>query len=371
MTAPLFVLLAGGRWDGVQFGVHSIAAELATRGRVLFVDPPMSVQAAVGARRPILESVQDTLHVLRPVVPPGHSRPGTRRLAGTAMQRSVRWAARRLGGPVEAVIAFSPRFDVFGVCGERRRVYYAKDDVASGAKLMGVDANALERAEQRCAETADVLVAASEEIARRWRERGHDALLIPNGVDFDHCATASSRPKPADVGLSGPIAGFVGHLSKRIDPAYLDAVASTGISLLLVGPRQQTLDPRAFDEVLGRPNVQWLGQRPYADLPAYLGVIDVGLVPYAASAFNTGSFPLKILQHLAAGRALCSTDLPAVRWLRTDLIDIATSPSSFASAVERRAARPPSAAEVAARQELARTHDWSVRVDQLVDAVRS
>ena len=39
-----------------------------------------------------------------------------------------------------------------------------------------------------------------------------------------------------DVTLARPTAGFVGHISERIDITTLEAVAATGVSLLLVGP---------------------------------------------------------------------------------------------------------------------------------------
>ena len=63
-------------------------------------------------------------------------------------------------------------------------------------------------------------------------------------------------------------------------------------------------------------------------------------MPYRDTPFNRGSFPLKTLEYLAAGRAVVATDLPAIRWLNTDLISVATTPAAFADHVARLASEP-------------------------------
>src|SRR5512132_3603441 len=119
-------------------------------------------------------------------------------------------------------------------------------------------------------------------------------------------------------------------MSDRIDLAMLDAVASSGVSLLLVGPRQATFEIAKLDRLLSLPNVQWVGPKEFQELPSYLRVIDVGLTPYTQSDFNRASFPLKTLEYLAAGRPVVASDLPAHRWLNTPHVSIARTPREFA-----------------------------------------
>ena len=100
--------------------------------------------------------------------------------------------------------------------------------------------------------------------------------MIPNGCEAEHFATADSAPPPQDVHLEGPVAGFIGHMSERIDLAMLEAVAASGVSLLLVGPRQKTFEIAKLECLLALPNVQWVGPKEFGELPSYLRVIDVG-----------------------------------------------------------------------------------------------
>lgn len=258
---------------------------------------------------------------------------------------------------------------VLGRCGEKVKVYWAQDDFVGGASLLGLDPKQLAAGEQRSAKEADVIIAANPTVADTWRGRGYAPSLIPFGVDTVAYGSDEGLPRPRDVRLQGPIAGFVGHINARIDVTLLEAVASTGISLLLIGPRSRSTETERWARLFGRPNVQWVGPKPFGELPRYLQLIDVGLVPYDNGAFNVGSFPLKTLEYLAAGRPAVSTNLPASRWLDTRLVTIADTPTAFAEAVSGWALRRRDTRDVEERRAFARKHDWSMRVKMMVDVI--
>ncbi len=251
--------------------------------------------------------------------------------------------------------------DVFGACRERQSVLWGTDDFASAGELMGLSPSWLARRERDQLRKSTAIVTVSEELAQRWRARGHDVTVIANGCDAGHYAHLDRAPPPVDVRLKRPIAGFVGHLSDRIDLDLLEALARSGHALLLVGPRQSTFHIQRLDRLLALPNVQWAGPKPFSELPSYLSVIDVGITPYTDTPFNRSSFPLKTLEYLAAGRPVVTTDLPAARGLATELVTIAADAEDFARATSEllTSPRPPDFVERA--QAFARRHDWSER----------
>jgi len=116
-----------------------------------------------------------------------------------------------------------------------------------------------------------------------------------------------------------------------------------------------------------RPNVHWVGPRSYAELPAVLAAAEVWMLPYADSEFNRASFPLKLLEYLAAGRRVVATDLPAVQWLDSELIVTAAGAKGFAAAVESELSRPWAVGEAAARTAFAAGHGWPERVRVLAE----
>jgi glycosyltransferase involved in cell wall biosynthesis len=165
------------------------------------------------------------------------------------------------------------------------------------------------------------------------------------------------------------MAGFIGHLSHRIDVALLESVADAGVPLLLVGPRQRTLDSPQLERLLSRPEVQWVGTKAFEQLPSYMGCMDVGLTPYGDSDFNRASFPLKTLEYLAGGRPVVTTDLPANAMLDDELITVANDPASFGAAVRRIAHAPGSPSDVARRRAFAAEHTWQACADRMAELI--
>jgi teichuronic acid biosynthesis glycosyltransferase TuaH len=374
----LIVLCATNRYDGVRMSDWHLAQHLTELAPVLYVDPPVSRLTPV--RNPELGRLRRCnlrlrrqgarLARLTPVVQPFPCRPGTVGITSTLTRRYLARAISRLGGNVLALVTGWPQYSVFGSCSEQVRVYWAKDDFVGGAALLGLNARIVDKRERDVADGADLLVAANPIVAKTWCDRGLNPLLVPFGTNASGYLGVEHAPLPADVNLAGPVAGFVGRINTRTDLRLLEAVADRGRSLLLVGPKDPAFEPGRFEALLQRPNVQWVGLKPSEALPSYLRIIDVGLVPYRDSRFNRGSFPLKTLEYVAAGRPVVATDLPAIRWLATDLICIA-EPASFADQVDRWLAEPRTAAIVARRQAFAAEHSWKRRAAEVYEAIAS
>jgi teichuronic acid biosynthesis glycosyltransferase TuaH len=286
------------------------------------------------------------------------------------MRRALRRAVADLDYDVAAVL-LATTSPLFGVSGEGLRVLWGTDDFVAGAALMGVSARRLRAEERRRLLEADLALTVSTALGERWRSAGVDSKLFLNGVEYDLFSACDEVDAPEDVILPPPIAGYFGHLSERIDFRLLESVASRGHSLLLVGPRQATFNMNRLDHLLRLPNVQWVPGRPMGELPAYLGLIDVGLVPYTDTPFNRASFPLKTLEYLAGGRAVVSTPLPAVDLLDTDLVTCAGGEESFANQVGRLLEQQATPELVKRRRSFAQTHSWEHRAKQLLELLAS
>jgi teichuronic acid biosynthesis glycosyltransferase TuaH len=372
----LIVLCAANNYDSIKVADQHIAEHLSRLVPVLYVDPPLSwltptrkPETARSLEGPRLRLQAPRLARLTPVVQPFPSRRGMGAIATALTRRHLRMAVSRLGGRVQAVISAWPWNQVFGSCGEQVRAYWAQDDFVGGAVLFGSNAKLLDSGERRVAAKSDLIIAANTVVADTWRSRGRDPVVIPYGADVETYAGVDEAALPPDVELRGPIVGFVGQINDRTDLRLLEAIADRGVSLLLVGPKNPAFEPTRFDALCRRHNVCWVGPKPFGALPGYLRLIDVGIVPYGDNAFNRSSFPLKTLEYLAAGRAVVATDLPAIRWLQTDLIAIASEPGPFAHLVDRLLDEPRTPAVMADRRAFAAQHSWARRAAAIYEAV--
>lgn len=366
------VLCAAVRWDGIKMQDRHTAEQLRSHAPVLYVDPPLSRlsrhkragDAPLG--RPLLRVIGPGLACLSPVVPPKSSHPALAGLASRLVRRQLATAVRTLAARVDTVLTTWLFLDIYGACSERRRVYSWSDDPVGAAALWGHSPQRLAAAEARLARSSDLIVAVSQGATERLRARGYPAAYLPNGCDTVPFDGLDQVAPARDVPLQGPIAGFVGHLNGRADLALLEGVADAGLGLLLIGPRDPAFEPRRFTQLTARPNVAYLGPRAYADLPAYMQLIDVGLVPYRLDEFNRLSFPMKTLEYLAAGRPVVATSLPEIRALGTDLVTLADSPGQFAAAAARQSTLAREPLLVTRRREFAGRHSWGERATRLV-----
>lgn len=371
----LVVIASGMSWDDTRLSEKQLALHLARNHPVLFVDPPISIlsplrkpQVAASLRQPRLRTVAHNIARLTPRALPGIGRPGLRHLALLSSRRAIASAVERLGGRVRALIVASLD-DLFDSCEADLKILYGTDDFAAGGELLGIAPTWLRHRESDQLARADLVVAVSDSLAQRWSSRAGRLVVIENGCDANFLATADTVPPAPDVRLPAPIAGFVGHLSERIDLSLLEAVASTGDSLLLVGGRQNTFEIERMASLLSCANVQWVGAKDFAELPSYLRHMSVGLTPYADTDFNRSSFPLKTLEYLAAGRSVVATDLPSAQSLPADLVHRRSGSEAFAACVSAELARPHDEGLVERRKQCARERSWANVADRFTSVL--
>jgi teichuronic acid biosynthesis glycosyltransferase TuaH len=372
---PFVVWCAGVSWSGIAGTDRQMAIALSKYADILWVDPAISPVTPKRFRHGSLRwpssrlvSLNSSILRLTPATFPFHSRGLLRPIAASVVRQQIRRALRTIGRDPIAVVA-SHLDDVLGCLGsDVLKVFYGTDDYVGGADLMGAMRTRLELEEQRQLCRADAVIAVSTELKERWCAAGFSGpmTLIPNGVDIDSYRGIENITA-AWLDLPKPIAGFVGHLSARIDINLLESVVAAGCSLLLVGPHDPQWEKIRFKNLISNPLVSWVGPIPFSDLPHYLRAIDVGITPYACSAFNKASFPLKTLEYLAAGKPAVSTDLPAVRWLATDLIAIGNG-SNFGQ-VTLAAAQGSDESCVNRRISFATNHSWALRAEAFAKAI--
>lgn len=365
----LIVICATSRWDGMPLLERHVAEELAEQAPILYVEPVTSPltrfrnqAAAQHASREWMRTIGPRFAVMSPHAPPLMHRTGVKALSLSALRRQLKSAVRRLGSPqVEAMIVTSLD-PVLGTLGERVSIYYAKDNYRAAGHLIGLSESRINRWVTELTQTADCVVTVSPHLAQEPRFARTHPIVIPNGCDVDRWR-ASGLP---DVSRT-PVAAYIGRLSDRVDISLLESVADTGTRLRLIGPKQRTLTAGSFDSLIERHNVTWTGGLPYRELPAALADVTTCLLPYADNEFNRSSFPLKLLEYLAAGRRVVSTSLPATRWLDTGLIEVADEPARYALITAQSLSYPLTEEEAATRRSFAANHTWKSRVQTLLD----
>ncbi len=200
---------------------------------------------------------------------------------------------------------------------------------------------------------ADLVFTGGMALYRHKRHLHPNIHGVPSSIDAEHFASARTvRSEPEDQApIPRPRLGFYGVLDERFDRRLVDglAVVRPDWQLVLIGPVVK-IDPGALPR---RPNIHYLGQKAYRDLPRYLSGWDVALLPFARNRATRFISPTKTPEYLAAGVPVVSTPIEDVVTPYGDerLVRIAAGVPAFAAACD------------AAMREDGGNPDWLRRVD--------
>jgi glycosyltransferase involved in cell wall biosynthesis len=159
--------------------------------------------------------------------------------------------------------------------------------------------------------------------------------LFPSGVDIEHYRQVSNPSlalPPQVAAIPQPRLGYFGVLDERIDWELIASVAEQRPQWqwVLVGPTAKV----DSSELPVAPNIHYLGQQQYADLPAFLKGFDVATMPFALNEATRYISPTKTLEYLAGGKPVISTSVPDVVAFYSGIVTIADGADEWLAALE-------------------------------------
>ena len=336
-------------WDFIWQGHQEIMSRLAAEGhRVLFIENTGVRQVRVSDMGRIRARLKNwrrgtngfreerpNLFVHSPLVLPlPYSR-----LAGwinrQVMMRSLTRWMRATGFSRPIVWTFLPTplaREVIARIDPVATIYHCVDEFSSSS----ADARRIVTSEEQLFRDAELVFVTSEKLRERAAKFSEHVHLFPSGVSLEAFGAArdSGVAVPDDLArLPRPVAGYVGGIHQWVDQDLMVAAATRlpDTSFALIGPAQVDVS-----RLQACPNVHLLGQRPHAEVPAYIQGFDVGLVPYRIADYTANVYPAKMNEYLAMGKPVVATDLPEVHRFNREhdnVVTVGRTADEFAAAV--------------------------------------
>ncbi|WP_283180000.1 glycosyltransferase [Gemmobacter sp. 24YEA27] len=217
---------------------------------------------------------------------------------------------------------------------------------------------------------ADVVFTGGYSLYEAKRDQHANIHPFPSSVDTPHFATArAGLTDPADQAtIPQPRLGYYGVIDERLDLGLLRdmAAARPDWQIVMIGPVAK-LDPADLPHA---PNIHWLGQKTYEELPAYLSGWDLALMPFAINEATRHISPTKTLEYLAGGRQVVSTPVRDVvrHYSDLDALKIAgTTPAFIAACAELLARRGASATWLPQVDRMLSSVSWDANFRQMND----
>jgi UDP-galactopyranose mutase len=328
------ICLSHLRWDFVFQRPQHLMTRWAKHARVFYVEEPIEHED----RQARLEVKQysERLSVTVPRIPSGSSPEDARRwqteLLHTLVETEglrdyVLWYYTPMAVPITR--SLSPSAVVYDCMDQLAAFHGAPPE--------------LTMFERQLLDQADVVMAGGYTLSRAKQKIRSDVHLFPSSVDIAHFRAARQpQADPADQkDIPHLRLGFFGVIDERMDSALLAGLAALRPDwhIVVLGPVVK-IDPATLPRA---PNIHYLGQKSYAELPHYIAGWDVAILPFARNESTRFISPTKTPEYLAAGCPVVSTSIADVvePYARLELVHIADSPAEFAREVEHALARDP------------------------------
>jgi len=371
------ICLALRAWDSPWKNNQQVMSRLARMNRVLYVGPPRWMRESVAAWQlrvppaPVLEAKENALFLYQE----------PRLLARTRHSFAYNWLAGQMRlAQVRRLASSRLRFSrpilwvydpmhagAVGTFGERIVVYSVIDNYreyypVSQPRLR----EAIDRNHRRMLRAADVVFTVSESLRVECHAHNPHCYYVPNGVPFERFQEAlSSGAVPADVaGIPRPIVGYVGVIQSTIDLDLLQAIAlrRPDWSVLIVGPVEHAAYEGALEALRATPNVHILGGKETGQVPHYMKVCDVAVLPYRRNQATMHIDSIKLYEYLACGKPVVATDIPSARRF-PQFVSIADGAEEFIRAIEE--ALVHSDRDERERMAFASEQNWDRRVREM------
>ena len=347
------VCLSHLRWDFVFQRPQHLMSRFASTRPVFFFEEPLPAEPGGPVSLDVRKCPQTGVVVATPRLP--HGVEGACRdalvrqlldelLATQKVQRPVLWYYTPMMRPASRHI-------------EAAAVVFDCMDELSAFRFAPAELKTLE-AELMSA--ADVVFTGGYSLFEAKRERHSNIHPFPSSVDASHFARARiglAEPE-AQAGLPGPRLGYYGVIDERMDLTLIAHMADArpDWTFVFVGPVVKI----PLEDLPQRPNLHYLGQQSYADLPAFLGGWDVALMPFVIDETTRFISPTKTPEYLAGGRPVVSTPITDVKRHYGELagVHIAETAEAFVSACDAALAQSKQTAWLAEADNALGTLSW-------------
>jgi UDP-galactopyranose mutase len=314
------------RWDFVFQRPQHLMTRLARQYRVFYFEEPVLTDCGPHLE---LRQVAPNLTVCRPHTTVGAPGFNDAQLAQLQILLESLIASHDVGRPV--VWMYTPmalpllqRIDASVV------VYDCMDELSA---FLNAPAQLVQR-EDELLKAADLVFTGGPSLYRAKQARHTNVHCFASSVEQEHFARAldpqSDHPEQRD--LPRPRLGFFGVIDERFDPVSISLLADAHPDwhIVLVGPIVK-IDPASLPQ---RSNIHYMGQRAYAELPAFVAGWDVCLLPFAINEATRYISPTKVLEYMAAEKPIVSSPVVDVVQPYGHIVHIGRHSQAFVTACE-------------------------------------
>lgn len=217
-----------------------------------------------------------------------------------------------------------------------------------------------EKEEELLLKNSDLVTATSSNILKKIMSKTSKSLFLPNAGEFEHFN--QKHDENILKNYKKPVIGYFGAISDWFDNNLIEFVAKKrpDYTFVLIGHTYGS----NIQKLEKLPNVHFLGERPYSELPKYLHGFDVCLIPFTNTPLIEATHPVKIYEYLSTGKPVVCNTMKELLLIQ-DLCYLANSNEEFLQMIDT-ALKENSPDLIKKRIDYASKNTWNHRFEKLI-----
>jgi glycosyltransferase involved in cell wall biosynthesis len=219
---------------------------------------------------------------------------------------------------------------------------------------------------------ADLVFTGGHSLYEAKQKQHSNIYPFPSSIEKEHFLEArTNKTQPADQkDISGIKLGFYGVIDERFDIDLIKGIADArpDWQIILIGPVVK-IDPATLPK---NPNIHYMGQKSYQELPGYLSGWDIALIPFAINESTKFISPTKTPEYLSAGIPVVSTPIKDVirPYGNLNLVSIGVTAEDFVEAIDQELSKTDRTKWLAKTDAFLANISWDKTVDDMLQLMK-
>ncbi len=351
---------------------QQMALALSKKARVLYVEPPTNFYHFYRNRDSILKEdifqVNENLSVFRAIrtLPFKNYFYFLNKLYQNLLSRKVVNTIRKLSFKNPMLwLTFPAQSAHLGKYDEKYVIYECMDDYAELETLYGK--SFICKSEDEIIKNSNLVVTTSHSLFESKSKNHNNVSFSPNAAEvewFNKVVHDESIETPKLFDNNNPVVGYIGAIREWLDLELIRSAVSQKPewNFLFIGPvNTDVSNLKSF------PNVQFTGYKDYSELPKYLKLMDVTVVPFKLIKLIEHTNPIKIYEYLAAGKPVVATNFPEAAHFGS-FVKTASNTEEFILKISE-CFNENSKEEINKRLEFASNNSWDKRAEEILEVI--
>lgn len=250
------------------------------------------------------------------------------------------------------------------------KIYYDISEDIQGLGSLNLNGksaqiNKIRKSEDFIVSNADTIFINSQKYFQNSRWKNKSIYLLTNGIPEKYlniCLKESDFRALKDIRY--PIIGYTGSIHWEMDINLLEYIAKSRPmwSLVLVG---SLLDYLILKRLKKQSNIHLFSEVPLKEIPAYISAFDVCINFYKQNELNESRNSLKLLNYLALGKPIVSSNTAGASQY-ADVLYLASTPEEFLQKIEE-ALNEKDSDLMNKRKRIANEQSWSKKIKEVHD----